>query len=179
MVTIPHYTCAACGHEWIPRAQQPPKICPKCKSDDWDKYEDAVVYFAQKGEDGPIKIGITTSVYSRMNLLRTHSESPIAILAVVAGGREKEIEISKQFATEKMNGEWYLPSEKLLKYISLLDNKIIVEPRNRGRPKLHGDAISFRLPLKDDARFRAEAAHRGITTGDLAREIALADCKKD
>ena len=26
-----------CGHEWITRDQDRPRVCPKCKSANWDK----------------------------------------------------------------------------------------------------------------------------------------------
>lgn len=26
-----------CGHSWIPRRPALPKVCPKCKQDDWNK----------------------------------------------------------------------------------------------------------------------------------------------
>lgn len=30
-------TCTRCGHTWIPNRDQPPKVCPKCKSPYWDR----------------------------------------------------------------------------------------------------------------------------------------------
>ena len=33
------YRCR-CGHEWVPakiRQTQPPRVCPRCKSPNWDK----------------------------------------------------------------------------------------------------------------------------------------------
>jgi len=29
--------CLKCGHEWIPRIETRPILCPKCKSPTWDK----------------------------------------------------------------------------------------------------------------------------------------------
>lgn len=26
-----------CGHEWLPRDDEKPRVCPKCKSANWDK----------------------------------------------------------------------------------------------------------------------------------------------
>lgn len=26
-----------CGHEWLPRGDERPSVCPKCKSPRWDK----------------------------------------------------------------------------------------------------------------------------------------------
>lgn len=36
-LTLNHYTCLRCGHEWPPRKAKLPKWCPKCKSPYWDK----------------------------------------------------------------------------------------------------------------------------------------------
>ena len=30
------YRCERCEHEWIPRNEETPRICPKCKSPYWD-----------------------------------------------------------------------------------------------------------------------------------------------
>jgi len=29
--------CERCGHEWITRSKEAPRVCPKCKSPYWDK----------------------------------------------------------------------------------------------------------------------------------------------
>ena len=26
-----------CGHEWLPRGDERPRVCPKCKSANWDR----------------------------------------------------------------------------------------------------------------------------------------------
>ena len=38
-VPLMGYRCLRCGHEWLPRADKPPKVCPnpKCKSPYWYK----------------------------------------------------------------------------------------------------------------------------------------------
>ena len=36
-VSLMGYRCERCGHEWLPRNDQAPKVCPKCKSPYWDK----------------------------------------------------------------------------------------------------------------------------------------------
>jgi Zn finger protein HypA/HybF involved in hydrogenase expression len=30
------YQCECCGHKWIPREDERPRVCPKCKSAYWD-----------------------------------------------------------------------------------------------------------------------------------------------
>lgn len=31
------WRCERCGHEWLPREDKPPRVCPHCKSPYWDK----------------------------------------------------------------------------------------------------------------------------------------------
>lgn len=35
--TVWAYRCERCDHEWIPRAERTPTICPKCKTPYWDR----------------------------------------------------------------------------------------------------------------------------------------------
>lgn len=30
------WECVRCGHQWVPLREEPPRICPKCKSAYWD-----------------------------------------------------------------------------------------------------------------------------------------------
>jgi len=36
-IEIEGLRCARCGHEWIPRKDWNPLVCPKCKSPFWDR----------------------------------------------------------------------------------------------------------------------------------------------
>lgn len=31
------YRCERCDHEWVPRSEVAPRVCPKCKSPYWDR----------------------------------------------------------------------------------------------------------------------------------------------
>jgi predicted Zn-ribbon and HTH transcriptional regulator len=33
---VKFFKCNNCGHEWQPRSDEKPLICPKCKSARWD-----------------------------------------------------------------------------------------------------------------------------------------------
>lgn len=35
-ITVMGYRCERCGHEWVPKAEQAPRVCPKCKSAYWN-----------------------------------------------------------------------------------------------------------------------------------------------
>lgn len=36
LIPIEHYVCLRCGHKWIPRLEDKPRVCPGCKSPYWD-----------------------------------------------------------------------------------------------------------------------------------------------
>jgi len=36
-IKLKGYRCERCGHEWSPRKNQRPNVCPKCKTAYWDK----------------------------------------------------------------------------------------------------------------------------------------------
>ncbi|MGO9646140.1 MAG: hypothetical protein ACLPY5_15520 [Candidatus Bathyarchaeia archaeon] len=36
-IEVEGYECTRCGHQWIPRSDDHPTICPKCKSPYWDR----------------------------------------------------------------------------------------------------------------------------------------------
>lgn len=36
-IKIAGYRCERCGHIWVPRNEEKPIVCPKCKSPYWDK----------------------------------------------------------------------------------------------------------------------------------------------
>ena len=37
VVSLPKWTCVRCGHEWLPRQETRPRLCPNCRSAYWDK----------------------------------------------------------------------------------------------------------------------------------------------
>jgi uncharacterized CHY-type Zn-finger protein len=36
-ITLKGFVCERCNHKWVPREDENPKVCPKCKSPYWDK----------------------------------------------------------------------------------------------------------------------------------------------
>lgn len=36
-ILIEGFLCERCGHKWVPRLKENPRVCPKCHSPYWDK----------------------------------------------------------------------------------------------------------------------------------------------
>ena len=65
------------------------------------------VYFIRQGKGGPIKIGITTNIESRMRTFQTASPVPLHLLRLEPGGRRRELQLHHRFRAYRMEGEWF------------------------------------------------------------------------
>ncbi|MBU4086866.1 MAG: hypothetical protein KKB21_04805 [Nanoarchaeota archaeon] len=36
-ITLEGYCCERCGHRWVARNKEEPRVCPRCKSPYWDR----------------------------------------------------------------------------------------------------------------------------------------------
>lgn len=75
-----------------------------------------VVYFIRLGDR--IKIGTTTSLRGRLDSMRTMASQEPEVLLAVSGGYKEERQVHALFADERVRGEWFEPSERLLKFIA-------------------------------------------------------------
>jgi hypothetical protein len=74
-----------------------------------------VVYFVRCGD--LIKIGTTICLPSRLDTFATDAPHPPEVLLVVAGGRTEERQVHALFADERVRGEWFRPSGRLMRFI--------------------------------------------------------------
>lgn len=74
-----------------------------------------VLYFAQAGEYGPIKIGITSAgrLSRRIEELQNGCPWRVELRKVVAGSRRLERALHRTAAPWRMNGEWFYPDPAL------------------------------------------------------------------
>lgn len=72
-----------------------------------------MIYFIQAGEDGPIKIGRTSSVPQRMANLQVGNPSPLRLLGCIP----EEHEWHARFYGFNVSGEWFEPRPSLLRFI--------------------------------------------------------------
>ena len=43
-IQLTEYRCERCDHEWVPRAEESPRVCPKCKGPYWDVPKTSLPY---------------------------------------------------------------------------------------------------------------------------------------
>jgi len=77
-----------------------------------------MIYFAQSGTDGPVKIGCADDIRKRMRALQTGNPDGITLLAVIPGGLPEERKLHLQFAHLRQRGEWFIASPALRRFIA-------------------------------------------------------------
>jgi hypothetical protein len=77
------------------------------------------VYFVQCENDGPIKIGYTADVKSRLRQLQTSNHEKLILLCWYPSDAQHEKEWHSAFHKIKIRGEWFHPYPKLLREIKL------------------------------------------------------------
>lgn len=82
---------------------------------------DGVVYFAQLGTGGPIKIGRAVNVEKRLRCMQTSVPEALRLLATSAGGPTEERALHRRFLGHRVRGEWFRPAPELLEFIASLE----------------------------------------------------------
>jgi T5orf172 domain len=86
------------------------------------------VYFIQHGEDGPIKIGVTTEFKDRFASIRSVNLF-VRVLGIMPGGREEEQQLHKQFEKHRIEGEWFRPVDEIVQLALSLPKKPPPQPQ--------------------------------------------------
>jgi hypothetical protein len=94
-----------------------------------------MIYFAQSTDGGPIKIGTTADVESRLRQLEAHYGRPLALLATMPGGRDEERAIHRRFALLRFGRtEQFRPAPDLLAFIG---RPLLVDPNHETVEVIH------------------------------------------
>jgi hypothetical protein len=98
------YRCVRCGHEWIPRKDDHPRVCPKCKSPFWDR-ERWLAWFRVEGtiEGSPL----SATQLQRLERRLGESRRP----TVRRSGNQVRVDFDVQAATEgnaRLNAKGFL-----------------------------------------------------------------------
>lgn len=75
---------------------------------------DIHVYFIQRGEGGPIKIGASSNVVRRLAELQIGAPEDMRIVGVwIYGGRSGERGLHRMHSTDRIGGEWFAPTDEV------------------------------------------------------------------
>jgi hypothetical protein len=89
-----------------------------------------MIYFAQAGEGGPIKIGVSSrDTMERVRSIDSGSPEPVRLLGVMAGLWAEERELHRRF--RQVRGEWFEPTEDLLAYVATHTQSRVGRTRQR------------------------------------------------
>jgi len=122
-----------------------------------------VYFMRQVGGVGPIKIGVSASPKSRLDMLATWSPTPLELVAVIPGDAALERNIHECFADYHSHREWFNAGPRLVAALAAL---VSGEPIERA---VDLDARIGKLPnKKDNGRHRREAHKSGRL--DLIKE---------
>lgn len=65
-----------------------------------------LIYFIGSSS-GPVKIGFTTNIQSRLHRLQMNSPRKLRVLAAYPGSRRDELMLHRQCANDRLHGEWF------------------------------------------------------------------------
>lgn len=92
------------------------------------------VYFIQRGNDGPVKIGFAADIAGRVASLQTGCPEKLVVLAALGGSAHTEKSIHREFADARLGGEWFSPTARLMTFVRSL-------PEDAGHdPELPGES---------------------------------------
>lgn len=71
-------------------------------------------------EGGPVKIGVSTDICGRIASLQTACPYPLKLEALLLGGGHMERSYHQQFASARMQGEWFHRTDEVRREIARL-----------------------------------------------------------
>lgn len=111
-----------------------------------------MIYFAQIGHDGPIKIGDCepTRVRARLMQLQTGVPWKLRLLRTEDG---QSSELYHHFMESRMRGEWFYPTKELMAYIAKPHELRDVSPKSwQDARRRHGSHLIFLRGILDFCR---------------------------
>jgi hypothetical protein len=67
------------------------------------------VYFIRAGDIGPIKIGMSRNVESRLAKMQTDTPMLLKLLGCIPGGKTEEHNLHLRLSAYRVSGEWFRP----------------------------------------------------------------------
>lgn len=113
--------------EWVVQTrwwhEYPFSLCEECLVRDaaggW-------VYFIRAGD--AVKIGHSRDPQKRLKQLSTGSAEPLELWHRLPGDKQVERDLHKQFADERLNGEWFRVSDRIQEYVEAARHPLLRKP---------------------------------------------------
>jgi transcriptional regulator with XRE-family HTH domain len=132
-----------------------------------------VVYFAQIGHFGPIKVGQTDKLEARLAVLATYAPEPLRLLFAFPGTLDVERSIHERFAHIRTHREWYRPDQELLAFIEQARQTewpTIAAPAEDKHPE-GAQPMALQLTEAIDAHVRSQGNEDGYK--DVAKRAGM------
>lgn len=81
-----------------------------------------MVYFMEGKKSGAIKIGYSRDPQARQKTLQSSNHEEIGVITFIAGDRHMERLLHDAFRDERIRGEWFRPSPRLMRFINLCES---------------------------------------------------------
>ncbi len=105
------------------------------------------IYFVQSGENGPIKIGMTSHLKNRLDVMQSCCPFKLKLLASFSGSKEDETALHSEFSDCKLRGEWFNPVPSLE---SLIESILQNDPSSSCLDKPHSKPRLNHKPHKNE-----------------------------
>jgi hypothetical protein len=123
-----------------------------------------MIYFAQRPDNGNIKIGTTIRLSERLKVLSRELGLELQLLGVVDGGYADEHALHTEFAHLRVEGEWFKPDFDLIGFIKAESRKW------DGTDDITLDLISVKMDVKVVKDCRIAATYKGMSLTDYLSE---------
>ena len=82
------------------------------------------VYIIRAGEHGPVKIGWTDVIVTRLSKMQIDNHETLILLRLFDGGRAEERQLHQRFADLHLHGEWHSYSKAMLGDVGLTEQYV-------------------------------------------------------
>jgi hypothetical protein len=104
---------------------QDPTVYPRIKR--------GYVYFIATQSERAVKIGWSTNIAKRLDILQSANPEKLRLVGVVQAGKAKEAEYHKRFGGHRIRGEWYRLPGPIRSFLKMLwDQKVARWEKQRG-----------------------------------------------
>lgn len=130
-----------------------------------------MIYFARAGSDGPVKIGWSKNVTSRIAFIQPTMPIAINILRVIDAEPWVERWFHQRFSHLRLMGEWFTFDAAMLMLVQPTERPIL-PPLKRGRPLTLPDLIQVKAPAGTRAMLLQYRLPGETETQQLRRALA-------